>query len=134
MKRRLLEGSLILVILICGCSVQDPRRMAQTNITLAIENSRFHPQRWIVPSGKEIHLHIENPAGDQHDIVILKGQALGETDPAIFENQFWSVAINQTMLEVTFLSPAMPGEYRIVCSVGDHQEKGEQGILVVVIP
>jgi len=108
--------------------------MAQTNITLSIENSRFYPQRWIVPSDEEIHLHIENPAGDQHDIVILKGQALGETDPTIFENQFWSVAIKQTLLDVTFQSPAMPGEYRIVCSVGNHQEKGEQGMLVVVIP
>jgi plastocyanin len=108
--------------------------MAQTEINLTIENFRFSSQRWIVPSGEEIHFHIENPTGNPHNIIILKGQSIEELDVKIEENQYWSILIEQNEVEATFQAPAMPGEYRVVCSVDDHLEKGELGGLVVVIP
>jgi len=133
-KRWLQAGFLILFVIACGCSGGDPRRMTQTDISLTIENSRFFPRKWIIPSGAVIHLSVDNPAGDLHTLIIMKGQSEGETDPNLAENQYWSVSIKQTTLEATFHAPSMPGEYRVVCSIDDHQVKGEQGILVVVIP
>lgn len=134
MKRFLKIGFLIICTVIYGCSVGDPRSMAKTDISLTIANSRFTPRKWYVPSGETIHLSIEDPSGDLHNLVILKGEAEGETDPNVIQNQYLSEAVQQNDLEILFQAPAMPGEYRIVCSIDNHEKKGEQGILVVVIP
>jgi len=134
MKRWLQVGFLILCLMACGCSINDPRKTAQTDISLTIENSRLTPGRWIVPAGEMIHLSIQNPQGDLHDLVILKGEALGETDPNISQNQYWVYSLQNKLTNVFFKAPASPGEYRIVCSLDGHEAKGEQGILVVVIP
>jgi plastocyanin len=108
--------------------------MARTDISLTIENSRFTPLRWIIPSGQLVQLSIHNPKGDTHNLVVLKGQASGETDPTLLDNQYWSVSVLQNLTDVSFVAPAMPGEYRIVCSIDGHEVKGERGILVVVNP
>ena len=134
MNRFFKIGFLIICVVIYGCSVGDPRSMSKTDISLTIANSRFTPRKWYVPSGEKIHLSIRNPFGDLHNLVILKGEAEGETDPKLIQNQYLSEAVQQTTLDIVFQAPAMPGEYHIVCSVDDHEKKGEQGILVVVIP
>jgi hypothetical protein len=133
-KRWLQAGLLLILLITCGCSVGDPRRIAQTDIFLTIENNRFIPQKWIIPSGELIHLSINNPKGDTHNLVILKGQASRETDPTLLNNQYWFASVQENLTDVSFVAPAMPGEYRIVCSSDGHATKGEQGILVVVIP
>jgi plastocyanin len=133
-KRWWLVVILIILVFTCGCSAADPRHQAQRNISLTIENDRFSPQKWTIPSGETIQLSIHNPEGDPHYIVVLKGQALGETDPTLLDNQYWSVSVLQNLAEASFVAPSMPGEYRIVCSLDGHEVKGEQGILVVIIP
>jgi plastocyanin len=133
-KCRLKLGFLIICVISSGCSVGDPRSLPNTDISLTIENSRFTPRKWFVPSGERIHLSVENPSGDLHNLVILKGEAEGETDPNLVQNQYLSISVQQHAEDFSFQAPAMPGEYHIVCSIDDHETKGEQGILVVVIP
>ena len=127
-------GLLAIVLITSGCSVGDPRQMAKTDIILEVANSRFYPQKWIIPSGQKIHLRIINNSDTQHELVILNGQSPAESDATILSNQFWPVSVEQKETDVTFQAPAMPGEYRLVCSFKDHEKKGEQGVLVVVVP
>jgi plastocyanin len=134
MKYRFCAGFLLFAAFLCSCAVGDPRKMAQTDIQIIIDNYSFTPQRWIVPSGEIIHIKVDNPSGGFHTLVILKGHTVMESNPRIKANQYWSITIDQTGSEETFRAPAMPGEYQIVCAQADHQEKGERGIFIVVIP
>ena len=127
-------GWVIAFLVVSGCSVANPRDLAQTSISFTIENSRFTPQKWYVPSGEMIQLSVDNPGAKTHRLVILKGSAVGETDPNVEQNQFYSVLVQIQHVELSFQAPAMPGEYRLVCATDSHEIEGERGILVVVIP
>ncbi len=79
-------------------------------------------------------MSVSNPNVEVHNLVILKGRAPDELDPNILANQYLSFPISEAETNLTFKAPGMPGEYKLVCSVGNHMDLGEQGTLVVVIP
>lgn len=124
----------IFIVLIAGCSPTDPRTQGKTDISLEISQFRFHPQRWIIPSGESIHISISNPDGTHHTLVILNKQGLGELDAGDPSNQYWVYSFSMKTVEINFKAPAMPGEFSLVCADSDHKQKGEQGTLIVLIP
>jgi hypothetical protein len=134
MRNRVCLGLTIFLLLIAGCTPTDPRTKGKTDISLEITQFRFHPQRWIVPSGENIHMRISNPEGMPHTLVILNKQGLGDLDASDPSNQYWAYSFSMKTVELNFKAPAMPGEFSLVCAEADHKQKGEQGVLIVVIP
>lgn len=131
MKKKLLCGLLFTSLVLSACGGSQPSADIQVEMT----DFAFTPNRYTVPAGEQITLHVIHEGLVEHDFVIMQldadiGGHFNEEDLA---NVLWQVKIqpgdSQT---VTFTAPDQPGTYQIVCGMAGHVEAGMVGQLVIV--
>ena len=107
----------------CGSSDSGSKRTVTAREGQAIHviarEYSFDPGRIVVPSG-DVRISLKNSGSLAHDLrVEQNGTQLGGTP--IFQS-------GQTRSATLHLKP---GTYRFVCTVGDHEQLGMKGTLVV---
>lgn len=131
MKKIQFAMGLLLLFLLTACGGSQP----STSLDVTMAEFTFTPNTFTVPAGKEISLHAVNNGAVIHEFVIMKlgttvGEDFGDEDEA---NIYWEVELQpggeQT---VTFMAPADPGEYQVVCGTQGHYVAGMIGALTVV--
>jgi uncharacterized cupredoxin-like copper-binding protein len=120
-----------LVLASCGGNSSKP----STKIDVTMTDFQFQPNTFTVPAGQEISLSAENNGGVVHSFVIMKkGESAGtEFSEEDQPNVYWQVEIQPGgSTNTTFMAPADPGEYEVVCHVPGHVQAGMVGKLNVV--
>ena len=80
----------------------------------------FDPATIVLERGGELELELENSGSLAHNLRVLEGeQDIGGTEP------FQGGESRTATIELA------PGSYRMICSVGDHEELGMSGDLEV---
>ncbi|HXF85735.1 MAG TPA: cupredoxin domain-containing protein [Anaerolineales bacterium] len=135
MKKILLVVPAIFALILSACgSAVEPT----TNLNVTMTDFVFTPNEFVVPAGQEITLHIINNGAVVHNFVIMKlGTTAGETfDEEDQPNVYWEERDIPPGgdLSVTFMAPAEPGEYQVVCRTPGHITSGMLGKLIVVAP
>ncbi len=105
---------------------ETPEAQAQTSPSVMAENEftveggefKFTPSEITVKKGEKVKITFKNTGKFQHDYVIAN---LNATTKRLQPGE-------QETVEFT---PEKIGEFKIVCSVGNHEEQGMTGILVV---
>ena len=133
MRRYLVPLLMVIVSIYLSACVSDPRTMWKTEIQTNISDFHYDPQKWIVPSEQTITITFDIPDGTSHLFAILRTQIPGGMDLSA-ENLFWSFSLTRPHITASFKAPAMPGEYIVTCLTPGHNEKGEIGQLIVVMP
>jgi uncharacterized cupredoxin-like copper-binding protein len=102
---------------------------------MTISDFKFTPDRFTVPAGEELTLHVDNLGLTSHQFVIFKlGTSPGEKfGPEDEENVYYSFEVKPGRDGVaTFMAPAEAGEYFFICGIFGHLPAGMIGTLVVV--
>ena len=121
----------VLCLLIAGCSAGGPSDHINVNMT----DFTYNPNSFTVQAGKEIKLDIANSGAIVHNFVIMNagsdiGQDFDEEDE---KNVYWMIDLGPGQTATTsFIAPAEPGEYTVVCSTAGHYIAGMVGKLHVV--
>lgn len=130
MNKRIL---FVVILVITGLvlSACGPKR---AKIETVMTDFAFTPAAWEVPASAEVTLSLKNEGTLVHEFVILK---LGQDVTMPFDDDdeakvFWEHELPAgENAEVTFTSPAEPGNYNVVCGTAGHLEQGMRGTLTV---
>lgn len=129
MKKILLV--LILSVFLTSCGRSQPSTAIKVNMT----DFAYNPNRFVVPSGREITLDIVNNGSVVHNFIIMKAGTLPEQNFHEMDksNIYWKIELTPGQNATTsFTAPSKAGEYLIVCSTEGHYEAGMTARLVVV--
>ena len=108
----------------CGGGDDAPSRTvtvaAGEQVRVIAQEYSFDPSGLVVNGGGRLRITLDNRGSLAHNIKVLDdGRDIGGTESFPGGEQR-SAAVN-----------VRPGEYRLVCTVGDHEEKGMHGTLDV---
>ena len=108
----------------CGGGDNGPTRTvmvsAGKSVSVTAKEYSFDPGRLVLESAGTLRVTLDNRGSLAHNIKVLEdGREIGGTE---------SFAAGG---ERTATVQVRRGEYRLVCSVGDHEEKGMRGTLQV---
>lgn len=129
MKNRLL--TLIVLVFLTSCGRSQPSTAIKVNMT----DFAYNPNRFVVPSGREITLDIVNNGSVVHNFIVMRAgtlpdQNFDETDES---DIYWKIELTPGQnASTSFTAPSKEGEYLIVCSTEGHYEAGMTATLVVV--
>lgn len=129
MKKILLV--LILSVFLTSCGRSQPSTAIKVNMT----DFAYNPNRFVVPSGREIALDIVNNGSVVHNFIIMKAGTLPEQNVHEMDKStiYWKIELTPGQNAITsFTAPSKAGEYLIVCSTEGHYEAGMTARLVVV--
>jgi len=133
MKTQFSILALALALVLAACGSSGP----QTSLNVSMTDFAYNPNTFRVPAGQEITLHIANNGAVVHNFIIMNagteiGQDFDEADQA---NVYWQIDIQPGgSADTSFVAPAAPGEYLVVCSTAGHYIAGMIGKLVVESP
>src|SRR6266508_3453607 len=105
-----------------------------TKINVTLTDFQFQPNHFTVPAGQEITFSATNSGAVVHNFVIMK---LGTTAGPFFDdedvpNVYWQVELQPGGdVNTTFIAPADPGEYEVVCRTEGHIASGMTAKLTV---
>ena len=100
----------------------DRAAAAERHIEVIARDMRFEPSRIEVQPGQLIEVILINRGDAPHNIEFhLDGREAELPDPI---QPGWRASL-------VFPTPSEPGEYRFYCPVGDHEQRGMTGTLVV---
>lgn len=129
---------LVTCALVAGCG-GEPATIPDRDATLRLEMTdyRFDPQNLEVQAtGRPMRVHVvaRNAGHLTHNVVIESIDAEAEqgtkSQPIVFMKSD-TAHPGETVSDDAFLQP---GEYRISCSIGNHDNLGQYGKLVVLAP
>jgi len=123
---RLLPLTTLLAVLAAGCGGGDdePGRTATTQsgttLTVVADEYSFDPETIVVTGGGELTVELDNQGSLAHNLRVFDGASdVGGTPTfAGGDPRAGSVSL-------------APGEYELVCTVGDHDDLGMTGKLTV---
>lgn len=122
----------LLSLLLASCGGGGPT----TTIDVTMTDFQFQPNQFTVPAGQEITLNVVNTGAVVHNFVIMQS---GKTAGATFEeedevNVYWQEVDIQSGgdYSTSFVAPAEPGTYEIICRTEGHIASGMVGTLNVV--
>jgi plastocyanin len=140
-RQRAISALLTALLLLAGCG-GDPASVTDKDATLRVEMDeyRFEPQNLTVHATAlpmRIHVVAKNTGALTHNLVIESVEASSEqgtsadsNDPVVFL-QTDTAHPGDTVSKSIAL---WPGTYRITCSIGNHDNLGMYGKLVVLPP
>ena len=123
--RRLLPLTALLLVLAGGCGDDDePGRTVTVEqgkpVHVVADEYSFDPEAIVMTGGGELEVELENDGSLAHNLRVLDGGTeLGGT-PTFSGGQTRTGTVE-----------VEPGEYDLVCTVGDHEELGMKGKLTV---
>ena len=124
--RRLLPLTALLLALAGGCGDDDePGRTVAADpgeaVAVVADEYSFDPETIVLSGGGELRVRLDNQGSLAHNLRVLDGaRDLGGTPTFIG---------GDARVGVVRIREA--GEYRLVCTVGDHEELGMTGTLTV---
>ena len=124
--RRLVPLTALLTVLAGGCGDDDdePGRTVTTDpgksVQVVADEYSFDPETIVLTGGGKLEVALENDGSLAHNLRVLDGATeLGGT-PTFSGGQTRTGTVE-----------VEPGEYKLVCTVGDHEELGMTGKLTV---
>ncbi len=132
MKRNLLVVMLFTLSLILPACGSKEKRTATIDVQLL--DVQFRPNEFTVPAGAEVTITATNYGIARHNFIIFKkgfdaGEHFGHEDEP---NIYWQIELQPgTNATETFIAPAEPGEYQIICGAATHMEDGMVAKLIV---
>jgi uncharacterized cupredoxin-like copper-binding protein len=128
MKLLILAG---LTASLAACGAGGPT----AKINVEMTDFAFTPNHFTVPAGEEISVNISHHGVVIHEFIIMKaGTDAGDKfDEADLPNVYLVVEVPPDHAHnFTFIAPAQPGDYQIVCGIAGHLQAGMLGTLTVV--
>jgi len=117
--------------LLTSCRGSEP----STVIKVSMTDFAYNPNRFVVPSGREVTLDIVNNGSVVHNFIVMKANTLPDRNFHKMDesNIYWKIELTPGQNATTsFTTPSTVGEYVIVCSTEGHYEAGMTAKLVVV--
>jgi len=131
MKKSLFVLLFVILFVLSACGGGGP----STTINVTMTDFMFTPDKFTVPTAKEIMVNATNNGAVAHDFVIFKlGTNVGDSfGPEDQPNIFWQAKVQPgESKSLTFTAPVEPGEYYITCGITGHHEAGMNAKLIVV--
>ena len=103
-------------------------------LKIDMQEFKFVPDHWFVPAEAQVTVTLNNAGALDHTWIIMKK---GVTATTPFANQdastiFWKAQVPAGQQQTfTFVAPADPGDYEVVCGESGHLEQGMKGTLTV---
>jgi uncharacterized cupredoxin-like copper-binding protein len=115
---------------VTGCSGDDAYRYAlDSTIQVRLTEYRLSPQRLIVNAG-EIRLFAQNDGRLTHNLVVEEEDAEIGEEPELY-GRTPTLHPGELGTEVRPFR-LRPGTYRLICSIGNHENLGMHGVLEVI--
>ncbi|MFL5844590.1 MAG: cupredoxin domain-containing protein [Solirubrobacteraceae bacterium] len=124
---RLLPVLLGAAVLAGGCGDPKPEPAENMTIGLRLDEYRIMPQAVSAPAG-HLRLIMRNLGTLPHNVVVTTIPEVGSDDPAVEIARTETVHAGERT-EVSFT--LKPGTYRLYCAIGNHDDLGQAGTLVV---
>jgi plastocyanin len=113
---------LFMAILLAGCAGDTtPVPAARNDVAITIRDFRYSPQDVRVARGR-VTFRVVNRGRLPHNFNIRRPKA---------ESEFFKMSTLLPGRSTQASVRLKPGEYRMYCSIGNHEELGEWGTLVV---
>jgi plastocyanin len=110
-----------------GCADPTPIPVENRTIGMRLDEYRLMPQAVSAPAG-ELRLIIRNLGILPHNVAVETIPEIGSDDP-VEEIARTATVHGGLRAEVTF--DVRPGTYRLVCTIGNHDDLGQAGTLIV---
>jgi plastocyanin len=110
-----------------GCADPTPVPVENRTIGMRLDEYRVMPQAVSAPAGR-LRLIIRNLGIYPHNVAVETIPAIGSDEPVEEITRTATVHAGQRA-EVRF--SIKPGTYRLVCTIGNHDDLGQAGTLVV---
>jgi iron uptake system EfeUOB component EfeO/EfeM len=110
------------VPLLAACSGDEPEATASqsaSNVEIVATEYAFSPENVTVPAG-EVTFTVRNDGQEEHEFEIFQGDRVIDEVEGLIPG-----------LERDLTVTLDPGEYRIVCMLNDHLERGMEATLTV---
>jgi uncharacterized cupredoxin-like copper-binding protein len=131
MKKTVYLFLILHLVILTACQSGGP----STKLNVEMTDFAFTPDHFTVPAGKEITVNIAHHGTVIHEFIIMKlgtnaGEGFDEDDkPNVYE--FVEVPPGHSQ-SFTFIAPAEPGDYQVVCGIVGHLQSGMTATLTVV--
>lgn len=116
------------VLVLSACAPKDYK------FDVTMKEFEFTPNTFSVPAGTSVTLELKNEGALEHELVImlLDTKATSPFDDDDEANIYWEAELQPGENQVvSFIAPATPGEYELVCGTAGHLEQGMKGTLLV---
>lgn len=109
--------------------------VVETNLEISAADYVFTPAQITIPAGQEVTLTLINEGAVEHEWVLVKeGAEINEPFDEAQEKEkiFWDIEAEPgTTSTGSFIAPANPGMYQVVCAIPGHIELGMVGSVTV---
>lgn len=109
----------------CGDGDSKPSRTVKAKsgatIHIVADEYSFDPQTIVLTGGLDLEFKLENKGGLPHNLHVYDGSTEEGATPTVTSGKTGTGSV----------SLGHGGEYRFVCTVGDHADLGMKGTLVV---
>src|SRR5689334_3425849 len=118
---------LLVVPLLAGCGSVKETVSTDSTVRIRIDEFRLRPQK-IRVQGPRIKLIVKDDGKLTHNLKVYSTTEFDETDKPILLGGTNTAHPGETATGVIRLKP---GRYRLACSIANHDDLGEHGILIV---
>jgi uncharacterized cupredoxin-like copper-binding protein len=118
---------LLVVLLLAGCGSTKEVVSTDSTARITVDEYRLRPQK-IRVQGPRIKLVLTDKGKLTHNLKVFSTTEVDEEDKPILLGGTNTAHPGETVTGVIRLQP---GRYRLACSIADHDDLGEHGILIV---
>ena len=118
----------LLAVVLGGCGDEDPVRVDGRELRVELDEFRVTPQNSIVSSGR-LRIVATNVGRLPHNLKVVRED---EEDREAPPTELGGTGTAQPGETATFTFEKLdPGEYRVVCTITNHDDLGQYGDLIV---
>ena len=118
---------LLVVPLLAGCGSAKEVVSTDSTVRIRVDEYRLRPQKFRV-TGPRVKLVVTDTGRLTHNVKVFSTTEVDEEDKPILLGGTNTAHPGETVTGVVRLQP---GRYRLACSIANHDDLGEHGILIV---
>jgi uncharacterized cupredoxin-like copper-binding protein len=118
---------LLALLVLAGCGGSDEVAATNSTVRVRIDEYRLRPDK-IRVTGPRITLVLQDTGILTHNLKVFSTTKVDEEDKPILLGGTKTAHPGETVSAVIRLKP---GRYRLACSIANHDDLGEHGILIV---
>jgi uncharacterized cupredoxin-like copper-binding protein len=119
-------GAVVLAVGACGGGDDTPVRDKDATLQLTVDEYRIRPQALKVRPGR-VHIVVRNHGKLTHNVKV-ESEPTGEAEPVVVFGGTPTAHPGETVSAKVVLSP---GRYRLSCTIANHDNLGQYGVLEV---
>jgi plastocyanin len=119
--------SLLLVATLAGCGSEDPRAIEGRELRLQLDEYRITPQDVTVKPGR-LRIVATNVGRLTHNVKVVRVDPRDHEAPVI---EIDGTRTAQPLDTESVTVRLRPGEYRLACTIANHDDLGQYGRLIV---